>query len=210
MAYSPTLARWMEQDPEPYVDGVSNYQFVRSNPIAHRDPKGTLTDDELLARWDKVDTAIDPKQYNCAGLAFRTYNVYENWKAIRDTLKEFQPKPGTKKDNCKVYFWFWLYKLEYLTEDPAKGGKPKPPADQPNNLMVFHVVSARAKADGSAPKEVYSKNGTKGQLEGPVAIADAKLHQYDVFFGQWVHRVLVEEIEVCVTIDELRKLIALK
>ena len=42
MAYSPTMARWMEQDPLGYVDGPNTYQFVGDGPINRIDPGGEL------------------------------------------------------------------------------------------------------------------------------------------------------------------------
>ena len=38
--YSPTLGRWLQQDPAGYVDGANLYQFVGSNPLAMVDPFG--------------------------------------------------------------------------------------------------------------------------------------------------------------------------
>jgi RHS repeat-associated protein len=38
--YSPTLGRWIQQDPAGYVDGSSLYQFVKSDPGVRRDPSG--------------------------------------------------------------------------------------------------------------------------------------------------------------------------
>lgn len=38
--YSPTLGRWMQQDPAGYVDGMNLQQYERSNPPVHTDPLG--------------------------------------------------------------------------------------------------------------------------------------------------------------------------
>jgi RHS repeat-associated protein len=38
--YSPTLGRWMEQDPAQYINGANTYQFVESNPVDRVDPTG--------------------------------------------------------------------------------------------------------------------------------------------------------------------------
>jgi hypothetical protein len=40
MSYSPTLRRWLEQDPAGYVDGLSLYQYVSSSPVNLVDPLG--------------------------------------------------------------------------------------------------------------------------------------------------------------------------
>jgi RHS repeat-associated protein len=39
--YSPTLGRWMQQDPMGYVDGMNLYQYEVSNPIRFTDAMGT-------------------------------------------------------------------------------------------------------------------------------------------------------------------------
>jgi RHS repeat-associated protein len=38
--FSPSLGRWMEQDPAGYVDGMSRYQYNASNPVVYVDPAG--------------------------------------------------------------------------------------------------------------------------------------------------------------------------
>lgn len=38
--YSPTLGRFLRQDPAGYVDGANLYQFVGSNPVNRQDPSG--------------------------------------------------------------------------------------------------------------------------------------------------------------------------
>ena len=43
MSYSPTIGRWMEQDPENYVDGPNLYRMELSNPVNRLDPAGTQT-----------------------------------------------------------------------------------------------------------------------------------------------------------------------
>lgn len=40
MSYSPTLQRWMETDPEEYIDGPNLYQMERSSPVTLLDPLG--------------------------------------------------------------------------------------------------------------------------------------------------------------------------
>jgi RHS repeat-associated protein len=38
--YSPTLGRWINQDPAGYINGANTYQFVMSNPLNKLDPWG--------------------------------------------------------------------------------------------------------------------------------------------------------------------------
>jgi hypothetical protein len=44
MAYSPTLGRWAQTDPEGYVDSENLYLYVASNPVNHVDPFGLRVD----------------------------------------------------------------------------------------------------------------------------------------------------------------------
>ena len=39
--YSPSLGRWINQDPAGYINGANTYQFVGSNPVGNVDPDGT-------------------------------------------------------------------------------------------------------------------------------------------------------------------------
>jgi RHS repeat-associated protein len=41
--YSPSLGRWINQDPAGYINGANTYQFVMSNPVGNVDPWGTVT-----------------------------------------------------------------------------------------------------------------------------------------------------------------------
>ncbi|MGC8561170.1 MAG: RHS repeat-associated core domain-containing protein [Phycisphaerae bacterium] len=38
--YSPSLGRWMEQDPAQYINGANTYQFVDSSPVGNVDGTG--------------------------------------------------------------------------------------------------------------------------------------------------------------------------
>ncbi len=38
--YSPSLGRWMEQDPAQYINGANTYQFVNSSPVGNVDASG--------------------------------------------------------------------------------------------------------------------------------------------------------------------------
>ena len=51
--YHPTLGRWIERDPEGYVDGMSLYQYCLSNPANGTDPMGLsfLGDAEAKGRY---------------------------------------------------------------------------------------------------------------------------------------------------------------
>ena len=40
--YSPSLGRWINQDPAGYINGANTYQFVESNPVNAVDPNGEV------------------------------------------------------------------------------------------------------------------------------------------------------------------------
>lgn len=44
--YSPTLGRWMQQDPAGYVDGANLYEFVGDSPVDRTDPSGRSESEE--------------------------------------------------------------------------------------------------------------------------------------------------------------------
>ncbi len=44
--YSPSLGRWMEQDPAQYNNGASTYQFVGSDPVGNVDAEGLADNPE--------------------------------------------------------------------------------------------------------------------------------------------------------------------
>jgi len=50
--YHPTLGRWIERDPEGYVDGMSLYQYCQSNPVGMTDPTGLEGDENA---WTEED-----------------------------------------------------------------------------------------------------------------------------------------------------------
>ena len=53
--YHVTLGRWMQRDPQGYVDGMSLYTYVGGNPLSGVDPLGLFEPDktvELLKRFD--------------------------------------------------------------------------------------------------------------------------------------------------------------
>ncbi len=53
--YSPHLGRWLHRDPLGYVDGVSLYQYVCSNPIKYIDPLGLITPRDYIGYIDELE-----------------------------------------------------------------------------------------------------------------------------------------------------------
>ena len=48
--YHASLGRWLSRDPAGYKDGISLYQYVRSNPVTALDPMGLKTWTEATAK----------------------------------------------------------------------------------------------------------------------------------------------------------------
>lgn len=70
--YLPPLGRWGQRDPMGYVDGMSLYESVRSDPIVHRDPFGQhITDDELNYRPNGPGLEVPNPTRNCKRLTSR-------------------------------------------------------------------------------------------------------------------------------------------
>jgi RHS repeat-associated protein len=61
--YSPTLGRWLQQDPAGYVDGTNLYQAERSNPVTATDPQGlNEVDDWCGTRVRPLPPKFSPTQ----------------------------------------------------------------------------------------------------------------------------------------------------
>lgn len=115
-------------------------------------------------KYDSVDKTKNAKDYNCAGLALRTYTKVSNVSTYKAKLAS-----GTKLKNCsgncqkcQVKFWLWEWndwRLEFKDLKGKVHHKIKMPKD-------FHTVSDRVDEKGNGPKTVYSTNG-KRPLEGP-------------------------------------------
>ena len=73
--YSPSLGRWINQDPAGYINGANTYQFVVGNPVGNVDPIG-LYSAQTLAEiiWNET-SGIYP-QYNPTGQQnYTNYNA---------------------------------------------------------------------------------------------------------------------------------------
>jgi hypothetical protein len=91
MSYSPTIGRWLEEDPIGYADGMNQYQFVADNPVASTDPTGLFAID-----WYKGSGwTIAEKQRLQASLARVRAN---SDKRIGDINKYIQTLKGMKCD----------------------------------------------------------------------------------------------------------------
>jgi RHS repeat-associated protein len=84
--YHPTLGRWLQRDPEDYLDGMSLYEYVASRPIDALDPSGL---------WLYIDQSRDVKP---------------------DPPREERPRPGAKhKEITAVQQRNWQRLQEYNT-----------------------------------------------------------------------------------------------
>ncbi len=65
--YSPSLGRWISQDPAGYINGANTYQFVMSNPVGNVDPWGTGTPYGGIpySQWQKIHPV--PPWHTCLG-----------------------------------------------------------------------------------------------------------------------------------------------
>jgi len=96
--------------------------------------------------------------YNCAGLAFKTYQYH----GMTDTKSKLSAM--TAKANCsqkcnpfQYKFWFWEYDVS-LTHIPTSTTGPSQPD--------FHIVGGKTDSKGTGPSQVVSKNG-KRPVKGP-------------------------------------------
>jgi hypothetical protein len=102
----------------------------------------------LCPRYSRYDTARGTATYNCAGLAWRTYDYRGDIDAERSAAAAGGPasnKAGTVKH------WFWEYDLHVETDSGARG----PDAHD------FHTVAGVVDKAGNDPDDVYSKNGAR-------------------------------------------------
>lgn len=84
--YHPTLGRWLQRDPLRYINGMSLYQYVGSNPTAHVDPTGLWWPER---HRDITDHALGTILGNLAPAPTKKCKKY-----ITKTLK----KANTKQD----------------------------------------------------------------------------------------------------------------
>lgn len=68
MAYSPSLGRWMQEDPAGYVDGANLYESYEGSPVDNVDPLG-------LRAMTPYESAIDEKLH---GLSVAARNMNNN------------------------------------------------------------------------------------------------------------------------------------
>jgi hypothetical protein len=121
----------------------------------------TLGGGTRCSSYSSYNSSIPVHNYNCAGLALRTYQFTSPPSAvINDIMTNFIGPQTPAGDRCgagKVKFWLWKYDL-HMEDD---GG----------NIVSgtwpdFHIVAGQVDANGNDLTNVYSKNG-KRPVYGP-------------------------------------------
>lgn len=111
--------------------------------------------------YNGYDNSVDLMNYNCAGLATRTYQFIAPASAAIDSIVANFLTPHTPiSGGCgpaAVKFWLWEYDL-HLEDD--QGTVLAPPNSD------FHIVAGMTDLTGADPTNVYSKNGRR-RVYGP-------------------------------------------
>jgi hypothetical protein len=102
---------------------------------------------ELCPRYWRYEVPRDVSKYNCAGLAWRTYDYRGDLAAERSAASSGSASqtPGAVKH------WFWEYDLHVETDD----GRKSPTSHD------FHTVAGVVDKASADPDDVYSKNGAR-------------------------------------------------
>jgi hypothetical protein len=111
---------------------------------------------ELCPRYWRYEVPRDVAKYNCAGLAWRTYDYRGDLAAERSAAASGSAgqTPGAVKH------WFWEYDIHLETDDGLKTG----------TSHDFHTVAGVVDKASADPDDVYSKNGGRpvyGPRTGP-------------------------------------------
>jgi RHS repeat-associated protein len=76
--YSPSLGRWMEQDPAQYINGANTYQFVDSSPVGNVDASRL----QVFVYGVAVDSTPSPPElqaWSDATAPWIPFNSYGGW-----------------------------------------------------------------------------------------------------------------------------------
>jgi hypothetical protein len=111
---------------------------------------------DLCPRYWRYETPHDFGSYNCAGLAWRTYDFRGDLAAERSAASagKASQAPGSVKH------WFWEYDLHLETDDGRRTA----------SSHDFHTVAGVVDKSSADPDDVYSKNGRRpvyGPRTGP-------------------------------------------
>lgn len=100
--YHATLGRWLQRDPIGYVDGMSLYGYVGSNPAGLRDAMGRCTDSPKKIIEDLKNGTID----NLSELKNRIHGLTADQKMeLRGQLQRLQREGGGSGVGGRVWDW---------------------------------------------------------------------------------------------------------
>ncbi|MCU1226624.1 MAG: hypothetical protein JWQ42_4717 [Edaphobacter sp.] len=114
MSYSPTLGRWMEQDPAGYVEGSSLYQYERSDPINLLDPAG-LDAAPDQAKWDKQKKPAE--------------DALNFWKDFLNLRMGNNPNGGPITDDCMKKMLDMIRAISWVESQHGTAGQNQPGRD---------------------------------------------------------------------------------
>jgi hypothetical protein len=109
--YSPTLGRWMQQDPMGYVDGGNLYQAYNSNSGIFHDPSGT----RAVYYTAYIDTTTKPSEFNTSDVERHLNRLF---KPVNDTLKKDQLIVRLIEEKKKPEQLGWWYYTTIYTLGP--------------------------------------------------------------------------------------------
>jgi hypothetical protein len=146
------LVREGEDEVEPAI-GAQLQRVARAR--LQRSEDDTLAQCPPYWRWE---TPRDVNTYNCAGLAWRTYDFRGDLDAERSAAAA-----GTASGNTPgvVKHWFWEYDMHLETDDGRRSR---------GDVHDFHTVAGVVTRSGGDPDDVWSKNGHRpvyGPRTGP-------------------------------------------
>ncbi|MCS6303121.1 MAG: DUF4157 domain-containing protein [Nitrospira sp.] len=142
-------------------------QYLLAHELTHviQQTKGRLSRQiqrqTSCSNYNGYDSSVSLRNYNCAGLATRTYQYISPPSAVYDSIMANFILPQTPAGgSCgagAVKFWLWEYDI-HLEDDRGTVLSP--------NNRDFHIVAGRTDPTGADPTDVYSKNGAR-RVYGP-------------------------------------------
>jgi uncharacterized protein RhaS with RHS repeats len=144
MSFDPSIGRWMQEDPDTYIDGPNMYQYELSDPVDLADPTGLAAGDFEHADWgtpvNRPSTMGKPYYVMLGGNDHTHY-------AVDDTseFREFSEKGGL------IHQWYVRKKPVVL------------PPSVPANEVVPRSQIAAFKAMAEQYREMIN-GGLLGQM----------------------------------------------
>jgi len=167
--YDAHTGRWPNRDPIGERGGANLYGFIYNDGVNNVDGLGLAG--QPANPYDGYDKDKDVTKYNCAGIAFRSFN----YTGLEDAKKELAKGKSIdcSKDcaPCEIKFWLWEYKLRL--ESSTGTGLTQWGDD-------FHMVGAPVSCEnGKELKNCYCKNGAR-PVTGPVLPSEQRPAEKEV------------------------------